>query len=93
MVVVEIHKLLPVNWVPLFVMMQLGTPKRWTMSVKNITTCSDLMLVIGRASIHLENLSMATSKWVKQPVVFFRGPTKSSPQTTNDHVMGIVCKA
>jgi hypothetical protein len=23
----------------------------------------------------------------------FRGPTKSSPQTANDHVMGIVCRA
>jgi hypothetical protein len=29
---------------------------------KKSTACSDLMLVIGRASIHLENLSMATSK-------------------------------
>jgi hypothetical protein len=74
------------------VMMQLGTPKRWMILVKNSTACSDLMLVMGWASIHLENLSMATSKWVKPPVVFFRGPTKSSPQTVNDHVMGIVCK-
>jgi hypothetical protein len=74
-------------------MMQLGTPKRWTMSVKNSIACSDLMLVIGRASIYLENLSMATSKWVKPPVVLFRGPTKSSPQIANDHVMGIVCRA
>jgi hypothetical protein len=74
-------------------MMQLGTPKRWTMSVKNSMACSDLMLVIRQASIHLENLSMAMSKWVKPPVVLFRGPTKSIPQTVNDHVMGIVCKA
>jgi hypothetical protein len=74
-------------------MMQLGTPKRWMMSVKNSTACSDLMLVIGRASIYLENLSMMTSKWVKPPVVLFRGPTKSSPQMANGHVMGIICKA
>jgi hypothetical protein len=39
-------------------------------SVKNSVACSDLMLVMGRASIHLENLSTATSKWVKPPVVF-----------------------
>jgi hypothetical protein len=39
-----------------------GNPKV-IMSVKNSTACSDLMLVMGRASIHLENLSMATSKW------------------------------
>jgi hypothetical protein len=30
---------------------------------------------------------------VKPLVVFFRGPTKSSPQTANGHVMEIVCKA
>jgi hypothetical protein len=41
-----------------------------------------LMLVMGRASIHLENLLIATSKWVKPPVVLFNGPTRSSPQTT-----------
>jgi hypothetical protein len=73
-------------------MMQLGTPKRWMMLVKNSTACSDLMLVIGRASIHLKNLSMVTRRWVKPPVVLFKGPTKSSLQTANRHVMGIVCK-
>jgi hypothetical protein len=36
-------------------------PKRWMMLVKNATACSDLMLFRGRTSIHLENLSMATS--------------------------------
>jgi hypothetical protein len=30
---------------------------------------------------------------VKPPVVLFKGLTKSSPQTVNDHVMGIICKA
>jgi hypothetical protein len=63
------------------------------MSVKNSATCSDLMLVTGQASIHLENLSMATSKWVKPPVVFFKGSTKSSLQTMNGHVMRMVCRA
>jgi hypothetical protein len=43
-------------------MMQLGTPKRWIMSVKNSMACSDLTLVTGQASIHLENLSTAMSK-------------------------------
>jgi hypothetical protein len=75
------------------VKMQLGTPKRWMMSVKNGAAFSDLTLVTGRASIHLENLSTMMSKWVKPPVVFFRGPTKSSPQTANGHVMGIVYRA
>jgi hypothetical protein len=61
--------------------------------MKNSTTCSDLMLVIEWALIHLENISMVTRRWVKPLVVLFKGPTKSSPQTVNDHVMGIVCKA
>jgi hypothetical protein len=41
-----------------------GTLKRWMMLVKNATACSDLMLFRGRTSIHLENLSMATSRCV-----------------------------
>jgi hypothetical protein len=55
---------LPVNCVPLSVMMELGTPKWWMISVKNDTACSDLILERGRVSIHLENLSMATSRCV-----------------------------
>jgi hypothetical protein len=35
--------------------------------VKNATACSDLMLIRGRTSIHLENLSKATSRCVKPP--------------------------
>jgi hypothetical protein len=50
--------------VPLLVMMEFGTPKRWMMLVKNATACSDLMLFRGLTSIHLENLSMATSRCV-----------------------------
>jgi hypothetical protein len=34
------------------------------MLVKNATAYSDLMLFRGRTSIHLENLSMATSRCV-----------------------------
>jgi hypothetical protein len=70
-----------------------GNPKVVDDVGKKSTTCSDLMLVIGRASIHLENLSMATSKWVKPPVILFKGPTRSSPQTANGQVMGMVCRA
>ncbi len=55
---------LPMNWVPLSVMMEFGTPKRWMILVKNATACSDLMLFRGLTSIHLENLSMATSRCV-----------------------------
>jgi hypothetical protein len=42
--------------------MEFGTPNQWMMSVKNDTTYSALRFVIGRASIHLENLSTTTSR-------------------------------
>jgi hypothetical protein len=82
-----------VNYVPLSVMMEFGTPKRWMMFVKNATTCSDLMLVRGQTSIHLENLSMATSRCEKPPGAFCKGPMRSRPHTANDQVMGIICRA
>jgi hypothetical protein len=43
--------------------------------------------------IHLENLSIATSRCVKPPGAFCKGPTRSRPHTANGQVMGIVCKA
>jgi hypothetical protein len=82
-----------VNWVPLSVMMEFGTPKRWMMLVKNATAYLDRMLVRGRTSIHLENLSMATSTCVKPPDAFCKGPTRSRPHTANNQVKGIVCRA
>jgi hypothetical protein len=83
----------PVNYVPLSVMMEFGTPKRWMMFVKNATACSDLMLVRGQTSIHLENLSMATSRCEKPSGAFCKGPMRSRPHTANGQVMGIVYRA
>ena len=54
----------PVNYVPLSVMMEFGTPKQWTISRKSSMACSDFITEIDRASIHFVNLSMVTSKWV-----------------------------
>jgi hypothetical protein len=51
-----------VNWEPLSVMMEFGTPNLWMMSVKNDTTYSDLRLVMGRASIQFENLSTTANR-------------------------------
>jgi hypothetical protein len=81
-----------VNSVPLSVMMEFRTPKRWMIFVKNATACSDPMLVKGQTSIHLENLSMATSRCVKPPGAFCKGPTRSRPHTANGQVIGIVCR-
>jgi hypothetical protein len=75
------------------VMIEFGTPNLKTISLKNRTACLDLILPMGRASIHLENLSIATNKWVKPPGAFYCGPTRSSPHTANGHMMGIVCRA
>ena len=60
-------------------MMEFGTPKQWMMSRKNSTACLDLIVDIGRASIHFVNLSTVTSRWVKPPGAFLSGPTRSSP--------------
>jgi hypothetical protein len=45
---------------------------------------------MGRTSTHLENLSMATSRWVKPPGAFRKSPTMSSPHTAKGHVTGMV---
>jgi hypothetical protein len=58
--IAELEEFFPMNCVPLSVMMELGTPNRWIISVKNATTSCDLILEIGLASIHLVNLSTAT---------------------------------
>jgi hypothetical protein len=60
----NLRNFFPVNCVPLSVMLEFGTPNQWLMSRKKSTTWSDLILVMGHASIYLENLSMAASKLV-----------------------------
>jgi hypothetical protein len=70
----------------------LGTPNRLMMSVKNVTTCYTLRFMMGRTSTLLENLSMATSRWVKPLGAFHKGPTMSSPHTAKGHVTGMVCR-
>jgi hypothetical protein len=49
-------------------------------------------LIMGHTSTHLENLSMATSRWVKPPGAFRKGPTMSSPHMSKGHVTGMVCR-
>jgi hypothetical protein len=40
----------------------------------------------------LENLSIATNRWVKPLGAFRKGPTMSIPHTAKGHVMGMACK-
>src|SRR3954467_5774046 len=78
---------------PLSVRMLCGTPKRQVMPLKNLTAVVAVWLVTGIASIHLVNLSTATSKCVCPPGEDFRkGPTWSSPHLENGQSSGIVIK-
>jgi hypothetical protein len=54
-------------------------------SFMKFSACLEPIFARGLASIHLVNLSIAISKWVKP-----QGPRRSRPHTANDHVMGIV---
>jgi hypothetical protein len=49
-----------VNWLPLSVIMRLGTPKRQTSPRMNLTADLAGIVHIGSTSTHLVNLSMAT---------------------------------
>jgi hypothetical protein len=42
------------------------------------------------SSIHLVNLSTMTSKWVKPPDAFLKGPKRSRPHTEKGHAMEMV---
>ena len=64
----------PVNCVPLSVIMELGTPNRWMISVKNSTACSALILVMGRTSIHLENLLICDKQVGEAPGCLLQRP-------------------
>jgi hypothetical protein len=79
-----------VNWVSLSVMIELGTPKQKAMSGTKLTTCLEPILSMGLASIHLENLSTMTSRWVKPPGTFWKGPKRYRAHTTKGHVIGMV---
>src|ERR1043165_1576916 len=80
-----------VKFVPLFVMMLCGTPNLKMMDLIKLTAVRAVELVIGTASIHLVNLSIATSRCVRPPFEdFLSGPTMSSPQVANGQDNGMV---
>src|SRR3954464_3469496 len=80
-----------VKFVPLSMMMLCGTPNLKMIDLMNLTVVRAVELVIGIASIHLVNLSTATSKCVRPPFDdFLSGPTMSSPQVENGQDKGMV---
>src|ERR1041385_6816588 len=79
------------KFVPLSVMMLWGTPNLKMMDLMKLTAVRAVELVIGTASIHLVNLSIATSRCVRPPFEdFLSGPTMSSPQVANGQDSGMV---
>src|SRR3954468_16604796 len=80
-----------VKYVPLSVMMLCGTPNLKMIDLMKLTAVRAVELVMDTASIHLVNLSTATSKCVLPPLDdFLSGPTMSSPQVAKGHDSGMV---
>src|ERR1044072_9308312 len=72
-------------------MMLWGTPNWKMIDLMKLTAVRAVELVIGIASIHLVNLSTATSRCVLPPFEdFLSGPTMSSPQVANGQDSGMV---
>src|ERR1041384_1550612 len=80
-----------VKFVPLSVLMLCGTPNLMIIDLMKLTAVRAMELVMGTASIHLVNLSTATSRCVLLPFYdFLSGPTMSIPQVANDQDSGMV---
>src|SRR3954470_17720216 len=80
-----------VKFVPLSVMMVCGTPNLKMIDLMKLTVVIAVELVMGTASIHLVNLSTATSRCVLPPLDdFLSGPTMSRPHVANGQDSGIV---
>src|SRR3954469_10302092 len=69
-----------------------GRPNLTTRSWTNLRAVAPSSFLMGLASIHLVNLSTATSRCVNPQGAICNGPTMSSPQTANDQLIGIVRK-
>src|SRR3954463_15346446 len=72
-------------------MMLCGTPNLKMIDLMKLTVVRAVELFMGTTSIHLVNLSTATSSCVLPPLDdFLSGPTMSSPHVANDQDSGIV---
>ena len=78
---------------PLSVMMLCGTPYLNISSLMKLTAVPVSRLLIGLASIHLVNLSTATSTCVKPLRPVLKGPTMSNPHIAKGQTSGMVFRA
>ena len=79
-----------VNYVPLSVITLLGTPKRHTSPLKNLTADCVVTFLTASTSGHFVNLLIAMYKYSKPLTARGKGPSISSPQTENGQERGIV---
>ena len=74
-------------------MMLWGTPYLNINSLMKLMAVLDSRFLMGLASIHLVNLSTATSRWVNPLLPVLKGPTMSKPQTAKGQTSGMVFRA
>ena len=67
-----------------------GTPKRQTSPLKNLTVDYAVTFITASTSGHFVNLSIATYKYSKPPTARGKGPNMSSPQTEKGQERGMV---
>src|ERR1041385_9019846 len=80
-----------VKFVQLSMMIFCGTPNLKMIDLMKLTAVRAVELVMGTTSIHLVNLSTATSRCVLLPFDdFLSGPTMSSPEVANSQDSGMV---
>jgi hypothetical protein len=82
-----------VNWVPLSVMIRLGTPNLQTIDLRKAIVAPWVMLTTGVASGHLVNLSMATKRYRYPSTALGNGPRISTTHTANGQEGEIICRA
>ena len=79
-----------VNYVPLSVMILLGTPKWHTSPLKNLMAYCAVTFLTASTFGHFVNLLIATYKYSKPPTARGKGPNMSSPQTEKGQERGVV---
>jgi hypothetical protein len=63
----------------------------YMISLINSIALAAIIEVAGFTSIHFVNVSTAMKICVNPPLVFLKGPTKSSPHVEKGQVIGMVC--
>jgi hypothetical protein len=79
-----------VNWVPLSVMILLGMPNLYMISLMISTALAAVIDATGFTFIHFVNLSTTMKICVNPPLALLNGPTRSSPHVEKAQVIGMI---